>query len=77
MYCVCSLEPEEGEKQVAGFLARNPAFSRSPIVPEEVGVAEAVTAAGDLRTLPFMLPHEEPRLAGMDGFYAARLVKAG
>jgi 16S rRNA (cytosine967-C5)-methyltransferase len=34
-----------------------------------------VTARGDLRTLPFMLPNEDPRLAGIDGFFAARLVR--
>ncbi|PSC02957.1 MFS transporter [Alsobacter soli] len=77
VYCVCSLEPEEGEKQVAAFLARHPDCARAPITAEEVGVAEAVTPSGDLRTLPFMLPHDESRLAGLDGFYAARLVKEG
>jgi 16S rRNA (cytosine967-C5)-methyltransferase len=40
------------------------------------GIAEIVTAEGDLRTLPCHLPHADPRLAGLDGFYAARLVKA-
>jgi 16S rRNA (cytosine967-C5)-methyltransferase len=48
-----------------------------PIEAGEVaGLAEIVTAEGDLRTLPCHLPHDDPRLAGLDGFYAARLVKA-
>jgi 16S rRNA (cytosine967-C5)-methyltransferase len=29
-----------------------------------------------LRTLPSHLPHPDPRLGGLDGFYAARLVKS-
>ena len=45
--------------------------------PSEVaGLAEIVTAEGDLRTLPCHLPRDEPRLGGLDGFYAARLVKS-
>ena len=31
---------------------------------------------GDIRTLPSHLPHADPRLGGLDGFYAARLVKS-
>jgi 16S rRNA (cytosine967-C5)-methyltransferase len=37
---------------------------------------EILTADGDLRTLPCHLPHDDPRLGGLDGFYAARLVKS-
>ncbi len=76
VYCVCSLEPEEGEAQVAALLARNPALIRKPMVPEEVfGHAEFITTAGDLRTLPFYLPDPDRRWAGLDGFFAARLVR--
>ena len=50
---------------------------RVPIEAGEVaGLAEIVTADGDLRTLPCHLPHDDPRLGGLDGFYAARLVKS-
>ena len=77
VYCTCSLEPEEGEQAVAAFLAAEPSMRRAPIVASEVaGLAEIVTAEGDLRTLPCHLPREEPRLGGLDGFYAARLVKS-
>ena len=74
VYSTCSLEPEEGEEQIAAFLARNPAFARDPVSPGEVGGRqEFVTELGELRTLPSHLPHSEPRMAGIDGFYAARL----
>ncbi|AYV45885.1 rRNA methyltransferase [Caulobacter flavus] len=71
VYCVCSLEPEEGEAQVEAFLARHPEFSLSPIAAGEGGAPEAsLTARGTLR----LLPHH--REGGQDGFFAARFVKA-
>lgn len=74
VYCTCSLEPEEGEQQIAGLLSRRPDIVRVPIAPGEAGIDAAwVTADGDLRTLPHYLPNADPRLSGMDGFYAARL----
>ena len=77
VYCTCSLEPEEGEQAIAGLLATESAVHRVPIEASEVaGLAGIVTADGDLRTLPCHLPHDDPRLGGLDGFYAARLVKS-
>jgi 16S rRNA (cytosine967-C5)-methyltransferase len=77
VYCTCSLEREEGEAAIAALLASETGLRRAPISTAEVaGIAEIVTADGDLRTLPCHLPHTDPRLAGLDGFYAARLVKA-
>jgi 16S rRNA (cytosine967-C5)-methyltransferase len=35
-----------------------------------------VTEAGDLRTLPSHWPDPDPRMGGLDGFYAARLERA-
>jgi 16S rRNA (cytosine967-C5)-methyltransferase len=76
VYCVCSLEPEEGVDQIGALLARNSGVVRKPITPQEAfGHAEFVTADGDLRTLPLHLPDPEPRWGGIDGFYAARLTK--
>ena len=76
VYCTCSLEPEEGVQQVERFLARNPGFARSPIAAGEHGIAaDWLTAEGDLRTLPHHLAAESPGLSGMDGFYAARLLR--
>ena len=78
VYCACSLEMEEGEAQIASFLRRNPDFRRAPIDPEAEGIPrEFVTVEGDLRTLPHYLPNENPRLAGLDGFFAARVVRRG
>jgi 16S rRNA (cytosine967-C5)-methyltransferase len=76
VYCTCSLEPEEGEQAISEFLASEPTMQRLPIKAEEVaGLSEIVNAEGDLRTLPCHLPHADPRLGGLDGFYAARLVR--
>jgi 16S rRNA (cytosine967-C5)-methyltransferase len=77
VYCTCSLEPEEGEQAIAALLASEPAMRRAPIEASEVaGLKEILTAEGDLRTLPCHLPNPDPRLGGLDGFYAARLVKS-
>jgi 16S rRNA (cytosine967-C5)-methyltransferase len=76
VYCTCSLEPEENEAIVADLLARDDSVRRSPITAAEVfDRDEFVTATGDLRTLPCHLPDTDSRFAGIDGFYAARLVK--
>jgi 16S rRNA (cytosine967-C5)-methyltransferase len=77
VYCSCSLEPEEGEQAIAALLASETGLRRVPIEEREVaGLGEIITAEGDLRTLPCHLPHRDPRLGGLDGFYAARLVKS-
>jgi 16S rRNA (cytosine967-C5)-methyltransferase len=77
VYCTCSLEPEEGEQAVAALLATSSDMRRAPVEAGEVaGLGEIINADGDLRTLPCHLPHDDPRLGGMDGFYAARLVKS-
>jgi len=76
VYCVCSLEPEESEDQIAALLARDPRLVRAPVAAQEVaGHAEFLTADGDLRTLPPQLPDPDPRWGGLDGFYAARLTR--
>jgi 16S rRNA (cytosine967-C5)-methyltransferase len=77
VYCTCSLEPEECEMQVSALLGRTPGLVRRPLATAEVGgQAEFVTEAGDLRTLPCHWPDTDPRMAGLDGFYAARLERA-
>ena len=77
VYCTCSLEPEEGEQGIAALLAADPAMRRVPIESGEVaGLEQTINPQGDLRTLPCHLPHQDPRLGGLDGFYAARLVKS-
>ena len=70
VYCVCSLEREEGETQVIAFLRRNPAFRTSPAVPADLGAPdEALTPEGWLRILPSMWAEK----GGLDGFFIARL----
>lgn len=80
LYCTCSLEPEEGEEQIHAFLARQTRLKLSPFGDDEravlgPGLEAALTAEGFLRTLPFMLDDDDPRLSGIDGFFAARLIK--
>jgi 16S rRNA (cytosine967-C5)-methyltransferase len=71
VYCVCSLEPEEGEGQVAAFLGRTPGVTLDPIAEGEGGApAASLRSDGTLRILPH---HIE---GGMDGFYVARFRKA-
>ncbi len=73
IYCVCSLEPEEGEAQVAPFLERHPEFALVPVEPGEIaGLAHLISPQGALRTLPCHGFGEEPALQGMDGFFAVR-----
>ena len=77
VYCTCSLEPEEGERAVAELLAAEPSMRRAPLAAQEVGGLDMlISADGDLRTLPSHCPASDPRLGGLDGFYAARLVKS-
>jgi 16S rRNA (cytosine967-C5)-methyltransferase len=76
VYCICSLEPEEGEGVIADLLAREPSVRRRPIAAAAVcDQAEFVTKDGDLRTLPCHFPDADSRFSGVDGFYAARLEK--
>ncbi|MCC6778510.1 MAG: methyltransferase domain-containing protein [Hyphomicrobiales bacterium] len=77
VYCTCSLEPEEGEAIVRDLLASGSNnLRRQPIMAAEVhGHAEWLTVDGDLRTLPSHLVDPDPRMSGLDGFFAARLQK--
>ncbi|MDB5451452.1 MAG: rsmB [Caulobacteraceae bacterium] len=71
VYCVCSLELEEGEGQVAAFLIRSRDFTLEPMTPGEGGAPGAsLRPDGTLRILPH---HRE---GGTDGFYIARLKRA-
>ncbi len=68
VYCVCSLEPEEGEAQIEAVLRRRPDLRRDPVAPGEAGApAASRTPDGDLRILP---RHAE---GGIDGFFVSRL----
>ncbi len=73
VYCVCSLEPEEGEGVARAFLASRDDFSLMPIEADEVPecLSMAVTGAGYVRTTPAMLA----AYGGCDGFFASRFCK--
>lgn len=74
VYSTCSLEPAEGEAQAEWALRTLP-LSPSPVQPAEIGGLDALCRGGYLRSLPSDLPADEPRLSGLDGFFAARFVK--
>ncbi|MBS0527607.1 MAG: RsmB/NOP family class I SAM-dependent RNA methyltransferase [Proteobacteria bacterium] len=70
VYAVCSLEEDEGPARIEALLGRTPRVKRVPVQPAELpGLAEAITANGDVRTLPSMWADR----GGLDGFYVARL----
>jgi 16S rRNA (cytosine967-C5)-methyltransferase len=71
IYAVCSLQPDEGPQRVAAALARGP-WRLEPFTPAELAaLPEARTEEGFLRTHPGI----QAERGGMDGFFAARLVR--
>jgi 16S rRNA (cytosine967-C5)-methyltransferase len=76
VFATCSLEPEEGEDIVAAVLDRDSRVRRDPIAESELpGLAGLLNPAGELRTLPCHWPDRDPSLAGLAGFFAARLTR--
>ena len=72
VYGVCSLQPEEGVARIDAFLQSHEDFARLPVRASEIGgLEDAVTADGDLMTLPCHLDE----VGGIDGFFATRLVR--
>jgi 16S rRNA (cytosine967-C5)-methyltransferase len=72
VYAVCSLQPEEAAPRIARALAGG-GLRADPFTSDELAfLPEARTADGFLRTHPGLWPE----LGGMDGFFAARLVRA-
>jgi 16S rRNA (cytosine967-C5)-methyltransferase len=73
VYAVCSLEPEEGEAQIMALLNRSKALRPFPLNPDEIsGTTAFITPEGYLRTTPSAWPE----LGGLDGFFAARLMRS-
>jgi 16S rRNA (cytosine967-C5)-methyltransferase len=71
VYCTCSLLPAEGEEVVGRLLASGAPVARLPVTEIEVGDPAFVTTVGDLRSFP----DQWPMVGGIDGFYAARLIR--
>ncbi len=72
VYCTCSLQKAESEKQIERILATRKDIRREPIRPIEVGDIKGIlTTEGDVRILPFHLA----AMGGMDGFFISRLRK--
>ena len=69
VYCTCSLEPDEGETRVRGFLADNPDFEIVPASGDGLP-AGAAQPEGWVRTLPSM---SYGTSHGMDGFFAVAM----
>ncbi|MDX1975079.1 MAG: 16S rRNA (cytosine(967)-C(5))-methyltransferase RsmB [Rickettsiales bacterium] len=72
VYSVCSLQPEEGEEQITALLRERNDVVLSPVDATVMGgLQESITPRGEIRTLPCHMAE----LDGMDGFYAAVLIK--
>ncbi|MBA2771955.1 MAG: RsmB/NOP family class I SAM-dependent RNA methyltransferase, partial [Sphingomonas sp.] len=71
VYCVCSLEREEGEDVIADFLGASPGFA----VDRPGDLPDFVTPSpeGWVRILPGLIEDQ----GGLDGFFVARLVRRG
>lgn len=66
VYSVCSIAPEEGEGVVDGFLARHGDFEIDRTVAAGE-LKDVIDARGFMKT--------RPDLGGLDGFFAARLIR--
>ncbi len=72
VYCVCSLQAEEGPDQVHHILQTRRDLKHVPITADDGVSPEFVTPDGHLQTLPC----HWAELGGLDGFFAARLRKS-
>jgi 16S rRNA (cytosine967-C5)-methyltransferase len=71
IYAVCSLQPEEGPQRLQAAVAAG--LRHDPFTSAELSILpQARTPDGCLRTHPGMWPD----CGGMDGFFAARFVRA-
>jgi len=78
VYCTCSLEREEGEDQIAALLGEMPELRLDPIRSCEISGHDSwLNGEGALRTLPFDFNAGLEKMAGIDGFFAARLTVHG
>lgn len=72
VYCTCSLQQEEGERQVRDLIKLNSNVSPDPIsLQEACGLSHSLTPEGFLRTWPFQTQVNESSHIS-DGFFIAR-----
>jgi 16S rRNA (cytosine967-C5)-methyltransferase len=67
VYSVCSIAPEEGEGVVDEFLARHQDFEIDRAVVGRDEFRDVIDARGFMKT--------RPDVGGLDGFFAARLIR--
>lgn len=74
VYCVCSLEPEEGEEQARWIATTMPDLEPMPISADELGgYPEALLEAGAVRSHPAIpLGISGGKPGTLDGFFVAR-----
>ena len=71
VYCVCSLQANEGINQIKSFLSENDDFHRLKIgIDDYPAYNNFVTEDGDIQTLPHLIED-----GGIDGFFISRLHK--
>ncbi len=73
IYCACSLETGECEDVIEEFLAADDRVERAGVQADELpGCGNLINAAGELRVQPWQ---SIGTATGLDGFFAARLLK--
>lgn len=73
----CSIDPLEGEAVARRLVEEVKECVPDPIIAGEVpGIDAFITPEGYLRTTPSGLWLDDPRLSGLDGFFAARFRRA-
>lgn len=73
VYCVCSLEPQEGEAQARWIAETVPDLVSDPVTADELPGLEAALVAGQVRTHPgISLGDSGGKGDTLDGFFIAR-----
>jgi 16S rRNA (cytosine967-C5)-methyltransferase len=67
VYSVCSLAPVEGDGVIDEFLKAHPEFEIDPRPPDYEEVKDVLDVSGFMKT--------RPDIGGLDGFFAARLIR--
>ena len=70
VYSTCSLEPEEGEAQIASLLVRNASLRLDPVDAAAIGAEQDwIAPSGVLRTFPSQLQLETPGMERHGRFF--------